>query len=597
MAPPKKNTSPASKWLLAARTALGLAFLLTCYLTYGSLTGDAVAGCEGEGGCQTVLNSKWSHFLGIPVALLGALVYIVLLVTDGAERWPGLRLFLGLTVAGAALWFVLVQAVLLKAFCPWCTATHALAVLGVVSLAIAGRMGVRHAKSLRWAAPCAIAGLALFSLGQFWGKDQTAESVTKSVAGGMSVTPAPDVSKPRTINLHDGFFSFQSDSVPTMGDAGRAEHLAVGLFDYTCPHCRHLHKILEPIVEKFSPDLAVAKLPAAYRDNARDIHRAMLALWHGDPKTYDEISEEIYSGKIRAKEADVKTAIIARIGESRFKDLETAYGQIADKLIVETGKVLAENTKRSRLSKLPQLMFGDKIEVGQNSNPGHYYTLLEKNFGLRRTSIGRLIAKTPMNDLGIVYGGSRHSVSLTVRNEGDVVANISKIDLPRGASWLKPAPNKIAPDTETQFDLSILIPAIQGPIDTNLRIHSDAKPARLDLKLHATARHAFQINPKIIDFGRITSGTGVPGVARVDLEPGATLGNPVPHKSGFTAEITEARGEKTAYFVHISPPKKGIGFKTGRLEIPIVPPKDTKDVWPAKVSIPVRVILASPAKK
>jgi len=124
--------------LLAALSLVALSISL--YLTWSSWQTETVAGCNGEGSldCDAVLNSHWSKWLGIPVSLFGSITYIgILAVCWPAAKHPGGKagsglLALSLLAAGAAVWFIAVQAVLLQSFCLYCLTVH------VCGLSIAG---------------------------------------------------------------------------------------------------------------------------------------------------------------------------------------------------------------------------------------------------------------------------------------------------------------------------------------------------------------------------------------------------------------------------------------------------------------------------
>jgi uncharacterized membrane protein len=81
-------------------------FLLT--RTWGDA---AIAGCGG-GDCDEVLASRWSSLLGVPVPAFGVLVYALLLLSF-FRHLEILRLPLFGGIAGAALWFIAVQAFIL----------------------------------------------------------------------------------------------------------------------------------------------------------------------------------------------------------------------------------------------------------------------------------------------------------------------------------------------------------------------------------------------------------------------------------------------------------------------------------------------------
>ena len=124
---------------MIARFFLCIAIFLACYLAYTSLTSETIAGCGSEKSCGLVLSSKYSRLLGMPVSILGAGIYLSLIMATLPSLFSKIRissflrfcvLLLITMIPFAALWFGIVQLVLLKAFCPWCTATHIVATIG-----------------------------------------------------------------------------------------------------------------------------------------------------------------------------------------------------------------------------------------------------------------------------------------------------------------------------------------------------------------------------------------------------------------------------------------------------------------------------------
>ncbi len=97
----------------------------------------------GTGGCETVQNSPWSYFFGIPVAAWGLAGYLALLVVAMAGTQPRFaddrRIAIALlTLTGVALLFSIYLSVLeefvIHAWCQWCIAS---AVLSVLAFALA----------------------------------------------------------------------------------------------------------------------------------------------------------------------------------------------------------------------------------------------------------------------------------------------------------------------------------------------------------------------------------------------------------------------------------------------------------------------------
>lgn len=129
---------PAIAWsslVIPAAALLGV--LVAGYLTWVHW-GGSLALCTGVGDCETVNNSEYAAVGGIPVALLGFGMYVVLLALSLYRRWapPGHRSSLALAVFGISLMGVLYSAYLtyieldvLHAVCPWCVSSAVLITL------------------------------------------------------------------------------------------------------------------------------------------------------------------------------------------------------------------------------------------------------------------------------------------------------------------------------------------------------------------------------------------------------------------------------------------------------------------------------------
>lgn len=77
-------------------------------------------------GCETVLTSAYSSIFGVPVALFGAIFYLIVLIgtlsyVEGRRERP-FRAILWLSPVGfvASIWFVFLQAFVLDAYCQYC---------------------------------------------------------------------------------------------------------------------------------------------------------------------------------------------------------------------------------------------------------------------------------------------------------------------------------------------------------------------------------------------------------------------------------------------------------------------------------------------
>jgi uncharacterized membrane protein len=94
------------------------------YLTWARYEHETLACPIGGGGCETVQQSSYSELVGVPVALLGLLLYIVVLALVAWDALPARQAVAVLALAGTAfaLYLVVVQLAVIDAVCSWCLA-------------------------------------------------------------------------------------------------------------------------------------------------------------------------------------------------------------------------------------------------------------------------------------------------------------------------------------------------------------------------------------------------------------------------------------------------------------------------------------------
>jgi uncharacterized membrane protein len=153
------DTSPRAGVLgLSWRQIIGLIALINAfvatYLHLWKMGRAGVLACGGGGGCQIVQYSPWSWFLGVDVALIGAvgytLVVIVAVVGSSARfadrTWPALTL--AALVYPAVLFTVRLkwaEFYKLKTFCPWC----AISAVSITILAVLVWLEWRRVRALQ----------------------------------------------------------------------------------------------------------------------------------------------------------------------------------------------------------------------------------------------------------------------------------------------------------------------------------------------------------------------------------------------------------------------------------------------------------------
>jgi uncharacterized membrane protein len=125
--------------------------LVAAYLHLYKLGKVGSLACGGAGGCALVQGSQWSWFLGVDVALIGAVGYTLILIvalvgtmgTFADEPWPAN--ILAVLVAGGFLFTLRLkwaEFYMLRSFCPWC-AISAVSMTLLVFVMIAERRRLR----------------------------------------------------------------------------------------------------------------------------------------------------------------------------------------------------------------------------------------------------------------------------------------------------------------------------------------------------------------------------------------------------------------------------------------------------------------------
>jgi uncharacterized membrane protein len=137
---PRRGVRGLSWRQCVALLALANAFVAT-YLHLWKIGKAGALACGGGGGCQIVQYSPWSYFLGVDVALIGAVGYATLFVVaiiGSVPRFDNLRAFalaqMGLVYAAFLFTVRLKWAEFykLQTFCPWC----AISALSITVLAV-----------------------------------------------------------------------------------------------------------------------------------------------------------------------------------------------------------------------------------------------------------------------------------------------------------------------------------------------------------------------------------------------------------------------------------------------------------------------------
>ncbi len=123
-------------WWRLVLTGLNiLALILSIILSWHYFKGGSMPGCSGESPCEQVLNSRWSMIAGlVPVSGLAMGAYLSMLAagffigptSDVSIRrlaWSFMLILSG-SIAGSAVWFIVLQKWIINDFCVYCMSTH-----------------------------------------------------------------------------------------------------------------------------------------------------------------------------------------------------------------------------------------------------------------------------------------------------------------------------------------------------------------------------------------------------------------------------------------------------------------------------------------
>ncbi|MEO5714800.1 MAG: vitamin K epoxide reductase family protein [Luteolibacter sp.] len=346
-----------------------------------------IAGCSGGSACEEILASPWSQVFGVPVTVFGLIVYSGVMFS---LAHTGQRLFAPLlgVIAGAAVWLVFAQAVLLGKFCPWCMGAHALGavvvLLGLVRLGMGEGGGT--GRVVFWGA------VTFFSIGlsQLYGPLPATHQI-------KAVT-APAVSEPagihargagRKVSFANGGRTYNVSALPHIG-AEEARHVLVEYFDYQCPACQTMSGYISALVAKHPRDVCVIMLPVpldggcnramvpldAGHPGSCEYARLALAVWKSYPVGFTEFHEKALKGASRAEARGLADKLIPH---------EKLDAALSDPWIDE---LVAANIAdwvsfSGETKKLPKLLItGKRILHGLPSGEADFIRVMEQELGL-----------------------------------------------------------------------------------------------------------------------------------------------------------------------------------------------------------------------
>lgn len=127
--------TPGARWQPVVATVLCLFGLgVATYLTLTHFDSSVPLSCPAGGGfvnCEKVTTSPQSEIFGIPVAVLGLVYFVPMLVLNVPAAWHSVdrrvhlaRLVLAVAGVGMVLYLVSAELFLIGNLCLWCTSVH-----------------------------------------------------------------------------------------------------------------------------------------------------------------------------------------------------------------------------------------------------------------------------------------------------------------------------------------------------------------------------------------------------------------------------------------------------------------------------------------
>jgi len=274
-----------------------------------------------------VLTSQWSAVFGIPVSAPAALLYAAVFIASffigtlnlGKVRrlaW-GILFVAAVTIACSAMWFIAVQAFILKAFCIWCMTDH------VIGLLLAGlilwkdpfvkpSVGSQEpiATQLRRVIVLTTIGTLLtltLVVTQFVAPYRGPAILRLEPGKNADTGPGPD----RRIAVIDGNLQLIVSDEAVLGSPD-ANTLVVVMFDYCCPHCRRTHEFLLHALDHYPGQLGIVCLPLPLDadcnttiekteprfEHACDLARLALAVRKVDAAVFAEYDQWLFAPEI-----------------------------------------------------------------------------------------------------------------------------------------------------------------------------------------------------------------------------------------------------------------------------------------------------------
>ena len=130
---PTRPATPSLAVLVASEILAVAGLAVSIYLTIAHYVGTEVLACSTNSviNCEAVTTSAQSHFLGLPVSVLGLAYFIVAVPLYSPWAWWSARRWVHVSRIGAAvggmcfvLWLLYAELEIIHKICLWCSSVH-----------------------------------------------------------------------------------------------------------------------------------------------------------------------------------------------------------------------------------------------------------------------------------------------------------------------------------------------------------------------------------------------------------------------------------------------------------------------------------------
>lgn len=252
--------------LLIAGLATFAAILVHIYLAsrhyalkFGEVNTQSLCNINSTFNCEAVSASRYSEFLGVPMAVWGALTNAALLVlllfyplTEEAKKAAARRglLILGGAIAGASVIMGLISTFALSAYCPFCIVTYVLSFItfGCLWAGFPRTTKSKHEAVLSGArlkfsdfTPLIIAGVVVFVAGMI-SNDQVRKAYGFQNIDAFVREQVQEWESNPQVQLQP------VDALVMGAPADKAKMVITEFADFRCIHCKHAAPVLKAFI-------------------------------------------------------------------------------------------------------------------------------------------------------------------------------------------------------------------------------------------------------------------------------------------------------------------------------------------------------------